>query len=292
MRAWIGFVSCVKTHGHLSDGHSSAAHLTPLSHAADTRKLQPSAPSLVGMGRRQLQQDSLLPPNSTSNSSFAGASPPAPDSTVAGVPSAALPQSPFSAAPEAETSGFPPLSADFPEDLELGAPTESPLEVQTVADAPLASAPNGSIPAEPVTHVVLSPAGVASHEDGTAVLDTPPAVDGPVNGTADFPTPPAMYDNSNGTVGGGIPPAFNGSEVPAVPPSPETLIDTVFSNQIHEGHLRISVVVIIASLMMICGLGAFTLFISARILLACLSCRRVHKISHCPCEWKVSPTFG
>lgn len=48
------------------------------------------------------------------------------------------------------------------------------------------------------------------------------------------------------------------------PPPPATLIDSVIADQIHQGHLRISVVVIIAGLMGICGFGACVLFVTVR----------------------------
>lgn len=255
---FVSLVSCSPIVSHLAT-HTAETH-------ADTAALQQAAPLLLSLGRRELQQDlsplpasvsSLSAPTTIAPKSIDVATPATATTTVPLTTPAVLPDDNLAPSTSPSTAGLNNSSAVDPPVATVSheqawpsfLPSDSPApEIAVeITEAPF---PASIPPAAVVNNDALAPEDSTTDDGTTTSLTTPPPPppDEPAEEPAEEPTEEPLS----------LPP------VAAPDARPATLVDSVFSNQIHQGRLRISVVIIIAALMVLCGLSACTLFISVR----------------------------
>jgi hypothetical protein len=245
-------------------------------HAGTAEQQQPD-PHLPSRGRRQLKQDQLLlsaPPYSLSAP---------PNSTIATNSTAAAPSATPSATPitrvhQADTQDAPLIAPAAVESVGATAawvPESNVAPERAWPTLLTESAPAPDSAADVTETMMFLPSG-ALVSDSLSPDDTmPPGGDiwPPVGDTwppTSEPEPPAStppYESTEDLAdepSGLLPPE---TPEPSIPSPSATLIDSVFRTERHPGRLRVSVVVITAVLMLMCGLGACVLFVMVRTLL-------------------------
>lgn len=234
---------------------------------AGTQEIQQAASHVHSSGRRELQQElGTLPsphPSPTPNLPVLPTGPTVNSASVA-APQTVATLPPFTTPVALPDDQLAPIATPSLAEVANSTSADPPATTVPIEQAWPSSLPESS-PAAPPSAVRATEAPFSAETPSATLLhhDAVPPEDDVTSTDEGETSADAAAEEQSDLAAAVLPIALSPLQEP--PPPPVTLIDSVIADQIHQGHLRISVVVIIAGLMGICGLGACILFVAVRL---------------------------